>query len=305
MKITNLPRAIKIDFDYNRFLKIKAQDSSAPIGDEAKDIAFSKGINFKKKELSSQLNISWESNEILEATFGGVYFTEALDVVFSTEDTDRKLAEIYKEKLDKIDNVISKNPELKNRRKDFIKRLDETLEPLLERKAAIESVGIKGLQRIKKDANSIVSEHFKLDYEEKNTAFSDSESRIKNEVKSIFSKIMKDLKNGVSLEEVKNTSLKDAKYIKSYRDIEAIKKISNESFKMAIDMQIKVWDYHLDHKSNQQTYIDIKNVIKKFDVGVLSKLGTNENLKKVFTSIFNFDDLMHKVENKLLEDQKT
>lgn len=302
MKTTNVPKSIKIDFDYSRFLMLKAMETSKPFDAKTIKIAVDSGIKFDKRELSVGLNISFESEEILEATFGGVYYNEALKLLDIGDNFARKFAEIYKERLDKIDNIISKNKELKNRRGSFIKSLDSAVNSVLNLKIDQLPSVFRSSSSVQRSMTNAVNEHFKIDHSADKNKLRYSETKIKKDIRELFNKMMKDIQNGVPLDIVENTQIEDAEYIKSYKDVEELKKIAKDATKMMLDTYVKLMDYFIVHQSKEQSFFDIKNLMKIFNYK-LSQSEANDKLKRIFANSFNFDELMTKVENKLLEDK--
>lgn len=264
---------------------------------EKVDLSDMPKVKQSNDDITVKLGISPVGKDLFNAIWKTEDFFDSFSIFSNTKDLDTKVAKDYEQRYNKIKELVAENPELKGKEKEFVKKLDERYGSMLEHHSSIFTMQYKGVTDLTNLAAKHISDIYGEEFKEKEYLDDGTKKEIEADFVNVFKHITDKIKEGASVEDIKNISLSTNKHLKSFSDIRAVSKQASLVQDFAFDVQRKAMNYALvGNISKEEMFSDlssmIDNVNSKFDEFKTQKFG-NQYIK----NIFNFDKIMLSIKN--------
>ncbi len=253
-----------------------------------------------KEKYAVKLELSKASKEISETISGA---TSNGDFFSNTTNLGKDFAKDYEARLKKIKDIVSKNPELKGKEKDFIKELDMSYETDIEMQADFIAREYVATGEFMNKVGEFIAEKFGESFTPSQDASVQDAKQIKQEYVNFFKNITDKIKQGVAPDDIGKENLNNNKYIKNFSDVKGIDISYDLAASLFEDVQEEQMASTFFGYTEEQTFSNVRDVLnrykEKFDE---TNAQSNTNIKQYTTKfLLNIENLMTKVENKLAE----
>ncbi len=274
-----------VNVDYRR---------EVPVADRV-DLADMPKIKTSTEELCAKLEISPVGGDLYNVVWGdGIFDTVS---VFSLEDLDTRIAEDYEQRYNKIKELVAENPELKEKEEELIKKLDDTYEGKLRGVAMSFSTQYRSVTDFANSAGKHISDIYGVEFEEKEYLDETTKKEIESDFVNFFKHITSKIKDGASVEDIKDVSLSTNKHLKSFSDIRAVCEQTSQVTEFAFEVQRKAMNYALvGNISKEGMFSDLNSMLDSLD-NKFSKFKLQGFGDGYIKNTFNFDKLMLAVKN--------
>ncbi len=224
-------------------------------------------------------------------------FYEINQLFSDPNNLEQRLARDYETRYNKIKEAVSENPNLKSKEKELIKKLDNTYNEVLDYQANLFANAYTSLVKNSNEVKRNISEEFNIDNNPLEEVNDIMKKEVKNDYINFFKNITNQIKDGKSVDDIKEMSFTANKHIKTYEDIRAIHKASQKMFSFYMDTANTRMRLFAGGSSLDEKVTEFNKLYAKFNTNIFN--STSQNIKKFINSAFDFETLFSNMQSKL------